>query len=75
MGITSGNYMSMESSPAVDRLLDSNLGLGTDDNPLPATWMRTSSVPSVTTERHITTLSVTVPSTELPLTGMGPAVS
>ena len=40
MGITSSNYMSMESSPAVDRLLDSNLGLGTDDNPLPATWMR-----------------------------------
>ena len=40
MGITSSNYMSMESSPAVDRLLDSNLGLGTDANPLPATWMR-----------------------------------
>ena len=41
MGISSTNYGSADSSnPAVQRLLYSNLGLGTDENPLNDTWMQ-----------------------------------
>ena len=41
MSITSDNYGSADTTiPAVNRLLNSNLGLGTEDNPLPATWMQ-----------------------------------
>ena len=41
MGISSTNYGSADSSnPAVQRLLYSNLGLGTDENPLSDTWMQ-----------------------------------
>ena len=41
MGIDSENYMDADTTnPAVDRLLHQNLGLGTDANPLPATWMQ-----------------------------------
>jgi len=40
MGISSTNYGSADTSdPSVDRLLYSNLGLGTDANPLPSNWM------------------------------------
>jgi len=40
MGISSTNYGSADTSdPSVDRLLYSNLGLGTDANPLSSTWM------------------------------------
>ena len=41
MGISSTNYGSADTSdPSVDRLLYSNLGLGTDANPLPSTWVQ-----------------------------------
>ena len=41
MGISSTNYGSADTSdPSVDRLLYSNLGLGTDANPLNYTWMQ-----------------------------------
>jgi len=41
MGLHSGNYMDADmTNPSVDRLLNQNLGLGTDANPLPATWMQ-----------------------------------
>lgn len=41
MGIHSGNYDSADmSDPAVNRLLNSRLGLGTDDNPLVDTWFQ-----------------------------------
>ena len=41
MGIHSGNYTTADmTNPSVDRLLNNNLGLGTDTNPLPATWMQ-----------------------------------
>ena len=41
MGVSSTNYGSADSSnPAVQRLLYSNLGLGTDENPLNDTWMQ-----------------------------------
>jgi len=41
MGIDSENYMQADmTNPSVDRLLNNNLGLGTDANPLPATWMQ-----------------------------------
>ena len=64
MGIDSENYMDADTSnPAVDRLLNQNLGLGTDANPLPATWMQMSYPPPETTERLGTTHSVTVPMT------------
>ena len=41
LGITKANYASANMSiPAIDRLLNQNLGLGTADNPLSATWMQ-----------------------------------
>ena len=41
MGISSTNYGSADTSnPSVQRLLYSNLGLGTDENPLSSTWMQ-----------------------------------
>lgn len=41
MSITSDNYGSADTTiPAVNRLLNSNLGLGTEANPLPDTWMQ-----------------------------------
>ena len=41
MGISSQNYQSADTSvPSIDRLLYSNLGLGTDANPLPSTWVQ-----------------------------------
>ena len=41
LGITSANYADANMSiPANDRLLNNNLGLGTDANPLAATWMQ-----------------------------------
>ena len=41
LGITSVNYMNADTSnPSVDRLLNQNLGLGTQANPLPANWMQ-----------------------------------
>ena len=41
LGITSENYADANMSiPANDRLLNNNLGLGTDANPLAATWMQ-----------------------------------
>jgi len=41
LGITSGNYMNADTSnPVIDRLLNQNLGLGTDLNPLSETWMQ-----------------------------------
>ena len=41
MSITSDNYATADTSvPAIDRLLNSNLGLGTEANPLPDTWMQ-----------------------------------
>ena len=41
MGLHSGNYAAADmTNPSVDRLLNNNLGLGTDTNPLPATWMQ-----------------------------------
>ena len=41
MGIHSGNYAAADmTNPSVERLLNNNLGLGTDTNPLPATWMQ-----------------------------------
>ena len=41
MGLHSGNYATADmTNPSVDRLLNNNLGLGTDTNPLPATWMQ-----------------------------------
>ena len=40
-GITSENYMNADTSnPFIDRLLNQNLGLGTDQNPLSDTWMQ-----------------------------------
>ena len=41
MGISSTNYGSADTSdPSVERLLYSNLGLGTEVNPLSSTWMQ-----------------------------------
>ena len=41
MGISSQNYQSADTSvPSIDRLLNQNLGLGTDANPLSNTWMQ-----------------------------------
>ena len=41
LGITSENYADANMSiPANDRLLNNNLGLGTEANPLAATWMQ-----------------------------------
>ena len=41
IGVSSTNYASADSSnPAVERLLYSNLGLGTDNNPLSDNWMQ-----------------------------------
>jgi general L-amino acid transport system substrate-binding protein len=41
LGITSANYADANMSiPANDRLLNNNLGLGTETNPLSATWMQ-----------------------------------
>ena len=41
LGITSANYADANMSiPANDRLLNNNLGLGTEANPLSATWMQ-----------------------------------
>ena len=41
LGITSANYAEADMSiPANDRLLNNNLGLGTEANPLSATWMQ-----------------------------------
>ena len=41
LGITSANYAEANMSiPANDRLLNNNLGLGTEANPLAATWMQ-----------------------------------
>jgi general L-amino acid transport system substrate-binding protein len=41
MGLHSGNYAAADmTNPSIDRLLNNNLGLGTDTNPLPATWMQ-----------------------------------
>ena len=41
LGITSDNYQNADTSkPTIDRLLNSNLGLGTDINPLSNTWMQ-----------------------------------
>ncbi|RJU82916.1 MAG: hypothetical protein DWB93_03960 [Candidatus Poseidoniales archaeon] len=41
LGITSDNYQNADTSkPTIDRLLNSNLGLGTPNNPLPETWMQ-----------------------------------
>ena len=41
LGISSHNYQSADTSvPAIDRLLNENLGLGTDENPLSSTWMQ-----------------------------------
>ncbi len=41
LGITSANYAEADMSiPANDRLLNQNLGLGTEANPLSATWMQ-----------------------------------
>ena len=41
LGITSSNYQNADTSnPAIYRLLNSNLGLGTDSNPLANTWFQ-----------------------------------
>ena len=41
LGITSANYADADTTiPAVDRLLNNNLGLGTEANPLSDTWMQ-----------------------------------
>ena len=41
LGISSQNYQSADTSvPSIDRLLNENLGLGTEANPLPNTWMQ-----------------------------------
>jgi len=41
LGINSGNYAVADlSDPSLNRLLNSNLGLGTETNPLSATWMQ-----------------------------------
>ena len=41
MGISSQNYQSADTSvPSIDRLLNQNLGLGTNANPLPHDWMQ-----------------------------------
>ena len=41
MNITSGNYADADlEDTATGRLLNNNLGLGTETNPLPATWMQ-----------------------------------
>jgi|TARA_B100000085_G_scaffold3846_1_gene3483 general L-amino acid transport system substrate-binding protein len=41
MGISSQNYQSADTSvPSIDRLLNQNLGLGTNANPLPNDWMQ-----------------------------------
>ena len=41
MGISAQNYQSADTSvPSIDRLLNQNLGLGTDANPLSNTWMQ-----------------------------------
>ena len=41
MGISSQNYQSADTSvPSIDRLLNQNLGLGTNANPLSNTWMQ-----------------------------------
>jgi general L-amino acid transport system substrate-binding protein len=41
LGINSGNYAAADlSDPSLNRLLNSTLGLGTEANPLSATWMQ-----------------------------------
>jgi general L-amino acid transport system substrate-binding protein len=41
LGITSDNYQEADTNkPTIDRLLNENLGLGTENNPLSATWMQ-----------------------------------
>jgi len=41
LGVSSQNYQSADTSvPAIDRLLNQNLGLGTVSNPLSNTWMQ-----------------------------------
>ena len=41
MGISSQNYQSADTSvPSIDRLLNQNLGLGTNANPLSNDWMQ-----------------------------------
>ena len=41
LGITSNNYQNADTSkPSIDRLLNENLGLGTESNPLSNTWMQ-----------------------------------
>ena len=41
LGVSSQNYQSADTSvPSIDRLLNSNLGLGTEDNPISNTWMQ-----------------------------------
>ena len=41
MEVTSANYGTQNlSNPSYNRLLNSTLGLGTEANPLPATWMQ-----------------------------------
>ena len=41
LGVSSQNYQSADTGvPAIDRLLNENLGLGTADNPLSNTWMQ-----------------------------------
>ena len=41
LGISSQNYQIADTNvPAIDRLLNENLGLGTDENPLSSTWMQ-----------------------------------
>ena len=41
LGISSQNYQIADTNvPAIDRLLNENLGLGTEDNPLSSTWMQ-----------------------------------
>jgi general L-amino acid transport system substrate-binding protein len=41
LGISSQNYQSADTSvPSIERLLNENMGLGTEANPLPDTWMQ-----------------------------------
>ena len=46
--------------PGMCRLLTSDLGLGTTDNPLAGTWMQAVLAHLVTMVKHMTTHSVTV---------------
>ncbi len=41
LGVSSQNYQSADTSvPAIDRLLNENMGLGTEQNPLSSSWMQ-----------------------------------